>query len=68
MSSDKFLPSCCILPRGRKIKAAAVGFAPVFFLGGSLCTPRLGSGLPGFCKLPQSHFKALLPEERLNEV
>lgn len=68
MSSDKSLPGCNISPRGRKMKAADVGFAPAFYLGGSLCTPHSGSSSPGFCKLLQSHFKTLLPEKRLNEV
>lgn len=68
MSSDKSLPGCNIVPHGRKMKAADVGFAPAFCLGGSLCTSCSGSGSPGFCELPQSHFKAQLPEKRLNEV
>lgn len=68
MSSDESLLGCNILTHGRKMKAAEVRFTPAFCLGGSLCTPHLGSSLPGFCKLPQSHFKALLPEKRLNEV
>lgn len=68
MSSDKSLPGCNILPCGRKVMAADVGFAPPFCLGGSLCTSRSGSGSPGFCKCPQSRFKAPLPGKRLNEV